>query len=94
MWDLVPRPGIKPRPPALGGWELGVSATGPPGESQAAVLLSPGPALAVPPPTLYSPSLPFFWWGDTCYSFCVLGVRVNINFNLLCFSRAKVGLLK
>ena len=22
MWDLVPWPGIKPRPPALGGWSL------------------------------------------------------------------------
>ena len=22
MWDLVPRPGIKPRPPALGAWSL------------------------------------------------------------------------
>ena len=22
MWDLVPRPGIKPRPPALGVWSL------------------------------------------------------------------------
>ena len=31
MWDLVPWPGIEPRPPALG--ECGVLATGPPEES-------------------------------------------------------------
>ena len=30
MWDLVPWPGIEPRPPAL---ELGVLASGPPGKS-------------------------------------------------------------
>ena len=29
MWDLVPRPGIKPGPPTLGAWSL---ATGPPGK--------------------------------------------------------------
>ena len=31
IWDLVPWPGIEPRPPALG---RGVLATGPPGKSQ------------------------------------------------------------
>ena len=72
MWDLVPRPGIKPRPPALGGWELGVSATGPPGESQAAVLLSPGPALAVPPPHLVlSQSALFLVGGHLLFFLCV-----------------------
>ena len=28
MWDLVPRPGIEPRPPALGVWSLNRCATG------------------------------------------------------------------
>ena len=69
MWDLVPRPGIEPRPPALGGWELGVSATGPLGESQAAVLLSPGPALAVPPPPCTLPVCPFFGGGTLAILF-------------------------
>ena len=27
MWDLVPWPGIKPWPPALGSWSLGHGAT-------------------------------------------------------------------
>ena len=63
MWDLVPRPGIEPRPPALGGWELRVSATGPPRESRAAVLLSPGPALAVPLPPVPSQSALFLAGG-------------------------------
>ena len=30
MWDLVPRPGIEPRPLC---WKLGILATGPPGKS-------------------------------------------------------------
>ena len=28
MWDLVPRPGIEPGPPALGAWSLNHCATG------------------------------------------------------------------
>ena len=37
MWDLVPWPGIEPRPPALGVWSL---ATGPSEKSQTWCLLS------------------------------------------------------
>ena len=35
MWDLVPRPGLEPRPPA---WGHGVSVTGLPGKSPSIIL--------------------------------------------------------
>ena len=38
MWDLVPRPGIKPRPPTLGAWSL---STVPPGKSLRGILKTP-----------------------------------------------------
>ena len=38
MWNLVPWPGIEPRPPALGAWGL---ATGPPGKSPEVKLITP-----------------------------------------------------
>ena len=45
MWDLVPRPGIKPGPPTLGAWSL---ATGPPGKPLLAFLGPLDLALTLP----------------------------------------------
>ena len=66
MWNLVPWPGIKPGPPALGVQSLGHWTTR---EAPLSSLYSPHPALsqcgfAV---DLFSPVMLYIWWTQSCF---------------------------
>ena len=85
MWDLVPWPGIKPEPPALGVQRLNLQTTGEVPINSVQLLSHVQPFVTRPPcpsptPGVYLNSCPLSWWCHPTISSSV--VPFSSTFNL------------